>query len=984
MFESRQPQRFNPTDATLWAIKRDPELRTTIVGLVLLDRSPDWATFVHSIRLAVQRIPRLRQRVSEPPLGFGRPRWVDTRPDLGFHLRRTTLAEPDDGRELLDLVGNLAGQDFDADRPLWQMYLVEGLADDRAAVVMKISHSLTDGVGGMGLLRAMADDPGAESGDGTSAVGRPRKTGGGHGPKGAGLPRATELIGASARAGRHPIRTVESTVTLTESAARMLAPAGRPLSPLMTERGSQRWAGTSELPLERLRRAAHRADGTINDALVTIALGALADYHVEQGSDATRFRVTLPVSLRPAPDPLAAAPDDSEAEASTGSGGNQWAPARLVLDVDRLAHPFAQLRSHQQVLRTAIHEPAIPFTQVLAAGILELPPALTTSIVGGMVKGSDIAISDVPGLTEPLTIAGSRLTHFFPFAPTGGAALNIGLVSHLDKACIGFTIDPAAITEPDRLVRCFDDRAADFLRRRKAPAAKPDRTPDGPKPRTTPTTETTEPDRAAGGRDRPLRGGLPAAERLSALDTGFLRLESPTTPMHMGGLFVIEGRDLFDSQDRFDIEALRRHVEHRLDRMPHLRRTVREIPLELGRPVWVDHPGFDIAQHVQLRSLPAPGSRTQLFELCQELQMELLDRSRPLFDLTFVDGLDPAEFGPHTAALVERVHHALLDGMSGVEMVALLFDSTPATTSRKTDVGTGPSPTRAPGSLRLMVDAAVERAREPLALAGGTVRAITQPRKTAGDLGRVVGTVADLLRPDRLGSGPFDHPVGAERRLRSVSVPLDLVHETGLHLGGSVNDVVLTAVSRGVRSLLDARAESVPDSFVALVPVSTRHRGMVGEHGNQVAALTVELPIGEADLQVAFTAVSDRMKQLKAEHQAEGSEILLDAADHLPPLAVDLLARLVSHQRSVDVVVTNLPGPPEPLFLGRSRVREMIPILPLGGNLTIGVAVFSYDGNLIVAFNDGDDQHDDLDVITEATEQALLDLAAVAGISSGV
>ncbi len=1002
MSESRPSSRFNPTDATLWAIKRDPELRTTIVGLALLDRSPDWATFVNSIEKTVARLPRLRQCVAEAPLGLGRPRWVDASPDLEFHLRRVTLAPPGDRRGLLDLVGRLAGEDFEEDRPLWELHLVDGMADDQVALVMKVSHSLTDGVQGMGLLRAIGDDLDAETGRaGPGRVPSPRSHPG-NGRAGA-VSHVASAVNASARAGRHPVRTMESTVKLTGSAARLLAPAGQPLSPLMTGRSAERWAAVTDLPLDRLRRAAHRASGTINDAFVTIAVSALADYHAELGSDGTRFRVTLPVNLRPptdrsAPSAAAETPDRTTAGSSritarssrstagssritAGSsrntagaenpkvGGNQWSPARLVLDVDRQAHPFAELRRHQDVLRRAIGEPAIPFTQLLAAGMLELPPALTTSIVGGMVKGSDIAISDVPGLTEPLTLAGSQLTHFYPFAPTGGAALNIGLVSHVGTACIGFTIDPAAITEPERLVRCFEARAADFLRRRKAPAAtRPDRPPTAP-------AQPTVDDRSG-----PGEGNRPGVDRLSALDTGFLRMESSTTPMHLGGLFLIDGQGLFDADNQLDMEALRRHVEVRLERMPRLRRKLKEVPLGLARPVWVDHSGFDVADHVHHRTLPAPGSRAQLLDLCQTLQMQLLDRRRPLFDLTFVDGLDPAEFGPDALALVERVHHALMDGMSGVEMVALLFDVEPGEgPGHEQPVVDRTTSIDEPGPIRLMVDAAASQARQPLALAKLTARAIAKPRGTATDLGRVVGTVTDLLKPGQLRAGPLDHPVGKRRRLGSISVPLALVHDTGSRLGGSVNDVVLTAVTQGARTLLNAREGPLPASFVVLVPVSTRRLGMEGEHGNQVAALAVELPIHDDNLLAMFGAVSHRMNRLKASHHADGTEILLDAADHLPLPAVDLVARLVGHQRSVDMVVTNLPGPPTPLFLGGNPVREMIPILPLGGNLTIGVAVLSYDGNLIISFHDGDDDHDDLDVITEATRTALLDLAATVG-----
>ncbi|MGB5757985.1 MAG: wax ester/triacylglycerol synthase domain-containing protein, partial [Acidimicrobiales bacterium] len=147
MGATRSSDNLNPTDATLWAIKRDPELRTTIVGLGLLDGRPTWSTLQAAVERAVDRMPRFRQRVAERPLGFGRPRWVDATPDMAFHLRRSAAPEPGDLRSVLDLCGLLAAEDFDETRPLWQIHVVEGLADDRAAIVVKVSHSLTDGVG---------------------------------------------------------------------------------------------------------------------------------------------------------------------------------------------------------------------------------------------------------------------------------------------------------------------------------------------------------------------------------------------------------------------------------------------------------------------------------------------------------------------------------------------------------------------------------------------------------------------------------------------------------------------------------------------------------------------------------------------------------------------------------------------------------------------------------------------------------------------
>ena len=257
-------------------------------------------------------------------------------------------------------------------------------------------------------------------------------------------------------------------------------------------------------------------------------------------------------------------------------------------------------------------------------------------------------------------------------------------------------------------------------------------------------------------------------------------------------------------------------------------------------------------------------------------------------------------------------------------------------------------------------------------------RAIASPRRTVSELGLVAATIGDLLDPRHLADRPLSRPVGNRRRLRAVSVPLATVQETGSRLGGSVNDVGLAAVTRGVRALLEHRQAPLDDPLTALVPVSTRHEGLEAERGNQVAGLVVELPVGEDDPTVVLRIVSERMTRLKEEHRADGSELLLDASDHLPPLAVELVARAVSHQWSVELVVTNMAGPPVPLYLCGGRVREMTPIVPLGANLPIGIAVLSYDGRLVLAFHATGDVGDGLDLLADATRAALEDLHGAA------
>ncbi len=450
--ETESSQRLNPTDATLWEIQRDPELRTTIVALAVLDRCPHWADLTAAVEKAVATIPRLRQRVAEGPLGLGRPHWEASDPDLDFHLRRAAVPSAGGMRNVLDVCGTLAAEGFDPDRPLWEMVLIDGWDAQRAALVLKVSHTLTDGLGGIGLLEAIGEEGAAPAGgrhtSGTSDRSLLDTMG-----QLASLP--AQAVSVALTTSTHPVRSVRQIIEGAGSAARLVKPSGPPLSSLTTGRGVARWTGVTELPVERLRASAHRGGGTINDAFIAIGLRALAKYHRSFGAQDSAFRVTMPISFR---------------TKSDGSGGNQWTPARLVLRSDLDAHPYTDMARHRERIRVAREEPSVGFSQTMAAALHELPSSLTIGIVSGMAKGSDLVMTNVAGLTKPLRIAGAAVEILYPFAPATGAALNIGLMSHLDTACVGFTIDTTAVTHPERLVECFEEQAADFLRRRKAPA----------------------------------------------------------------------------------------------------------------------------------------------------------------------------------------------------------------------------------------------------------------------------------------------------------------------------------------------------------------------------------------------------------------------------------------------------------------------------------------------------------------------------------
>ncbi len=361
--------------------------------------------------------------------------------------------------------------------------------------------------------------------------------------------------------------------------------------------------------------------------------------------------------------------------------------------------------------------------------------------------------------------------------------------------------------------------------------------------------------------------------------------------------------------------------------------------------------------------------------------MVRLDRQRPLFELTFFDGLDPDVFGQGSIALIDRVHHALLDGVSGLEMVQAIFDPDPREAA--TNDSTAPAPARRapkpPSPLRLTTDTILEQVTAPIELTRQTVRWLSHPGQ-AGELVATAAASATNMLGRRSATTSLNAPVGHHRRLRTVDIPLDDVHAIGSELGGSVNDVLLSAVACGINTVLRSRGDTPTGSLNVLVPVSTRHHGMDDEEGNQVAALVVELPLGENPT-TTLRSVNKRTKQLKQRGVAKGSKALLDAGDLLPSSMVDQVAKAARYQPWVNMTVTNIRGPVEPISLLGGQVRELVPIVPLGANLTIGLAIVSYHGTLTLAFHADRDRWPDLDVVTTGVSEALAALTEFAAAS---
>jgi WS/DGAT/MGAT family acyltransferase len=915
------PSRLNPTDAALWDIERNPTLRTTIVGVLMLDRPVDPARLRDVIEVATRRIPRLRQRVVAHTAGVGTPHWELVADfDLDDHVRVVSAPAGVDDAAVAAVAASLASDPFRRDRPLWELVYLDPPAG-RSAAILKVHHSLTDGVGGIGLLDVMLDrDRGAPHADPDTVPlpvpgRRPAPTDEERGER---VRRVVDLpwdaASAATTAVFHPVRTASGSWEAVRSAGRLLAPSAAPLSPLLTGRGMERSASMAHVDLVRLHDAAARHGCTINHAFFAAAIGGIGAYHRAMGSDLRQLRVTMPVSFR---------------RAKNVAAGNQWAPVRFVVPAD-IADPVDRMLAMRTLVVSSRREKALSFSHSLAGLVQVLPSVLSAGVVGGMMHGVDVTLTNVPGLAEPHFLAGAAVERIHAFAPTAGAALNIALVSHLGTGCVGTLSDAAAVADPGLLAASIDEALDEVVAAaERAPATSRRDDSSTPPP--------------AGRR----------TDRLTALDTGFLRLETPESPMHIGGALVVDGAPLRDQSGRIRIDDIRAHVEARLQGLPRFRRRIAEVPLGLGRPLWVDDEQFDVARHVRVVDAPPPGETQDLLDLCARLYAVPLDRAHPLWDLALVDGLANGRVG-----IVERVHHALVDGVGGVELAAAIFDLEPADVPDRPDrTVRAVSP---PGAPRRLVDAVVEQALDPIAVARSVAGAAWSPRRTIDHVGSAAAAARDLLGP-RPPRAPFNRPPGRRRALRAVSLPIADVRAVGAAAGGAtLNDVVLVTVAGGLRRWFDA--EGIPPIDVhVLVPVSTRVHALGDGPGNQVGAVLVELPVAEPDVRRRLELVHERMLRLKLAHEGEGSARLIEALDHLPAPWYPPLIRLVAGQSVVNAVVTNVPGPPVPLYFLGGRIERIVPVVPLGAQLSLGLAVLSYCDELVISLFADPEAFDDLD-----------------------
>jgi len=436
-----------------------------------------------------------------------------------------------------------------------------------------------------------------------------------------------------------------------------------------------------------------------------------------------------------------------------------------------------------------------------------------------------------------------------------------------------------------------------------------------------------------------------AYERLSELDHSFLIYEGPNSPMHVGAVQTYEAAPLRASDGTIDIERIVEYVGSRLYRIPRYRQRVQPAPL-FGNPIWVDDPHLNLRYHVRHTRLPRPGSERILKRTCARILEQPLDVEKPLWELWVVEGLEGDRL-----ALVSKVHHCMIDGVSGVDLLTVLMTPRP---SEKVEPPPFWTARRAPSALEYSASELARSLSAPLRLADA-VRRVARNEEGARDelfervraTARLAASSASLATPL-----PFNQPVGPHRRFDWLPMSLDEIDAVRAKLGGTVNDVVLAVVAGAMRRYLKKVRQTDVDTldFKVMAPVSVRDANERGRLGNRVAAWFLPLPVAERDAVKRLARVRETTERLKQRHEALGAETVTQALEWLGSTPISLGARLMERTTPFNMVVTNVPGPSRPLYLLGAPMLEAHPMVPLMGTLGLGIALFSYGRTLSWGF----------------------------------
>lgn len=452
-------------------------------------------------------------------------------------------------------------------------------------------------------------------------------------------------------------------------------------------------------------------------------------------------------------------------------------------------------------------------------------------------------------------------------------------------------------------------------------------------------------------------------DRLSAIDASFLHQEKQSSHMHVGALVIFEGPA--PSHDEFSA-----HIESRLQLVPRYRQKLAVPRFEMGRPFWVDDPSFNLDYHVRHTALPKPGSDDQLRQLAGRIFSQRLDRSKPLWEIWLIQGFEGSKF-----AIISKTHHALVDGVAGVDIATVLFDLQPVPPEIGEQEAWVPGP--APSEADLIAEGIKGLVRTPISLAGRALGAIGSPgrsleqaREAAEGLGEVVWAGMNPA-PDV----PLNVPIGPHRRIRWVQSRLSDFKEIKDTLGGTVNDAVLAVVAGALGRWLrtrGVRTEGV--ELRALVPVSIRAKDEHGQLGNRIAAMRGPLPVYVTDSVERLQQVQESMGNLKQSKQALGAEVIAGLTDFAPPTLLAQASRLNFSTRLFNLIVTNVPGPQFPLYLLGREMLEIVPVAFLPENHALAIAIMSYNGKVDFGLLADYDAMSDLEEFGVMLEDSLAEL----------
>ncbi|HEX9712246.1 MAG TPA: wax ester/triacylglycerol synthase family O-acyltransferase [Actinomycetota bacterium] len=460
-------------------------------------------------------------------------------------------------------------------------------------------------------------------------------------------------------------------------------------------------------------------------------------------------------------------------------------------------------------------------------------------------------------------------------------------------------------------------------------------------------------------------------ERLTALDAQFLHLETPANHMHVAGLMIYEAAGRPGGPLTFD--DLVRLIDRRIHLVPRFRQKVRFLPLNLGRPVWVDDPGFDLAFHIRRSALPAPGGRRELAEAVQRIHSRPLDRSKPLWEMYFFEGLEDGH-----VAVLSKVHHCMIDGMSGIDIATVLLDFTvePRAVEPEPYV-----PYAEPSAPELIAETIREQISNPIRAGLEMLdTARRAPRLAAEQLAGLAEGVASVLAAGQAPASPLNQPVGPNRRFAMTEATVDDFKLVKNALGGTVNDVVLACVAGALHRFLTARAIATTGMTLrAMVPVSTRDESKRMALGNRVTNIFVDLPVGPIDEAERLRSISALTKDLKSSHQAIGAAAIMGAGAWAPPTLHALAARLASRGRFINLTVSNVPGPQVPMYMDGARLVLAYPMMPLAETAGLSIAVTSLSGMMGFGLTSDWDTLPDIDVVCDGIMQTLDALKKAAG-----